>query len=73
MKYRKKPVIVEAFQLTDDPEYESPPWFTRAVADGRVWIDRSLRDGHISVLRLYDPDAEKAGCTPNWGITSSRV
>lgn len=24
MKYRKKPVVVEAFQLTDDPEYESP-------------------------------------------------
>ena len=49
MKYRKKPVVVEAFQLTDDPEYESPPWFTQAVADEKVWIDRSLNDGHISV------------------------
>lgn len=49
MKYRKKPVVVEAFQLTDDPEYESPPWFTQAAADEKVWIDRILKDGHISV------------------------
>ena len=49
MKYRKKPVVVEAFQLTDDPEYESPPWFTQAVADEKVWIDRSL---NLSLIHI---------------------
>ena len=49
MKYRKKPVVVEAFQLTDDQEMEAPAWFTQAVADEKVGINRSLRNGHISV------------------------
>lgn len=53
MKYRKKPVMVEAFQLTDDPEMIAPKWFTQAVADESVWIDRSIVDGHA---RIY-------GCT----------
>ena len=35
MRYRKKPLVVEVFQLTDDPEYEAPPWFTQTVADER--------------------------------------
>lgn len=35
MRYRKKPLVVEVFQLTDDPEYEAPPWFTQAAADER--------------------------------------
>ena len=55
MKYRKKPVEIEAFQLTDDPEMIAPKWFTQAVADEVVWIDRSIVDGHV---RIY-------GCTIN--------
>lgn len=57
MKYRKKPVVVEAFRLTDDVEMIAPEWFTRAVIDEKIWIDRSLVDGHI---RIY-------GCTINTG------
>lgn len=49
MKYRKKPVEIEAFRLTDDAEMVAPAWFTQAVADEKVWIDRSLVDGHIHV------------------------
>ena len=49
MKYRKKPVVIEAFPLTDDPDMEAPAWFTQAVADEKVWIDRALKDGHINV------------------------
>lgn len=30
MKYRKKPVVVEAFQLTGDPEMAPPKWLTQA-------------------------------------------
>ena len=39
MRYRKKPVDIEAFQLTDDPDRIAPEWF----------IDRSLLDGHMHV------------------------
>ena len=57
MKYRKKPVVVEAFQLTDDPEYESPPWFTQAVAD-----ETYIR------IRLYDPDAGRRDARQTGGL-----
>lgn len=49
MKYRKKPVEIEAFRLTDDAEMIAPVWFTQAVVDEKVWIDRSLVDGHMHV------------------------
>ncbi len=49
MKYRKKPVIVEAFRLTDDVEMIAPEWFTQAVIDEVVWIDRSLSGGHVHI------------------------
>lgn len=49
MRYRRKPVVVEAFQLNDDPEREAPEWFTKAVVDETIWIDRAMNDGHISV------------------------
>lgn len=49
MRYRKKPIVVEAFQLTDDPEMEAPAWFAQAVIDERIWIYRRLSDGHIKV------------------------
>lgn len=49
MKYRKKPVVINAFRLTDDAEMIAPAWFTQAVADEKVWIDRSLVDGHMHV------------------------
>lgn len=49
MRYKKKPVVVEAFRLTDDPDMEAPDWFTQAVADLQVWIDRIMKDGHVYV------------------------
>ena len=55
MKDRKKPVVVEAFQLSDDPEMIAPKWFTQAVVDKVIRIDRSIVDGHT---RVY-------GCTIN--------
>lgn len=47
--YRKLPVLVDAFQFNDDVEFIAPDWFTRAIIDGKVFIDRSLKDGHISI------------------------
>ena len=55
MKYRKKPVIVEAFRFTDDVEMIVPEWFTQAVIDEKILIDRSLVDGHMHIY----------GCTIN--------
>lgn len=49
MKFRKKPVEVEAFKLTADPERIAPDWFTKAVTDERIYIDRVMKDGHIDV------------------------
>lgn len=49
MKYRKKPIEVDAYRLTDDPDRDSPEWFTAAVREERIWIDRCLTDGHVHV------------------------
>ena len=53
MKYRKKPVVVDAFQLTDYVDMVAPDWFTEAVNKEDVFIDRSIVDG---AARIY-------GCT----------
>ena len=42
MRYRKKPVEVEAFCLTEETERTAPEWFERADLNETVWIDRSL-------------------------------
>lgn len=49
MKYRKKPVEVEAFQLTRDVDVSPPKWFSEAVEREQVFIDRSMVDGSIQV------------------------
>lgn len=49
MKFRKKPVVVEAFKFTAESEITAPDWFSRAVTDEKVWIDRSLHDGRAKV------------------------
>ena len=41
MRYRKKPVEVEAFCLTEESERTAPEWFERAVLNETVWIDRN--------------------------------
>jgi hypothetical protein len=53
VKYRKKPVVVEAFQLTNYVDMVAPDWFTDAVNKEDVFMDRSIVDG---VARIY-------GCT----------
>ncbi|MGN0263938.1 MAG: hypothetical protein ACI4DX_06070 [Oliverpabstia sp.] len=49
MRYRKKPVEVEAFQFTEDVDVISPEWFSQAVIDEKVFIDRSICDGHTHI------------------------
>lgn len=49
MKYRKRSVEVEAFQLSAAVEMIAPDWFTQAVIDEKIEIDRSILDGHLHV------------------------
>lgn len=49
MQFRKKPIMVEAFQMTRDVEMAAPGWFTDAVLEGKVYINHSLVDGHALV------------------------
>lgn len=40
MKYRKKPVIIEAFQWTGGAEQgEDPDWVVKAIMDGDAWFE----------------------------------
>ncbi len=45
-KYRKKPVVIEAFQMTKERRWDNsewPPWLHKAwctdLGEGSVWID----------------------------------
>lgn len=49
MRYRKKPVEVEAFRLTADVEMIAPAWFTQAVIDEKIFIDQSINNGHVHI------------------------
>jgi hypothetical protein len=40
MKYRKKPVIIEAFLWTGDKyQTEDPVWIVEKIKSGEVWFD----------------------------------
>lgn len=45
MKYRQKPIEVDAFRFTKDSEVYAPEWFSDAVEREEVFIDRSIIDG----------------------------
>lgn len=40
MKYRKKPVIIDAFQWTGGPDQkDDPEWIIKAIMDGDAWFE----------------------------------
>lgn len=42
MKYRKRPVIIEAFKWTGGPDQEDDAvWADDAIRDGLIWFDKS--------------------------------
>ncbi|MCP5006533.1 MAG: hypothetical protein GY941_21725 [Planctomycetes bacterium] len=60
-KYRKKPVVIDAFQMTIDRRWDNsewPEWLNRAwntePGEGSVWIDSSFpnAEGHESAAEL---------------------
>lgn len=49
MRYRKKPIEVQAFRFTDSSDRTAPQWFNHAVDEEKAWIDRCLVDGHARI------------------------
>lgn len=40
MKYRKKPVVIDAFKWTSDVnQTEDPTWIVEAIKDGRIYFE----------------------------------
>ena len=40
MKYRKKPVVIDAFQWTGGPDQtEDPEWAIEAIQQGVIWFE----------------------------------
>lgn len=65
MKYRKKPVVIEAFQWTADKyQTEDPQWIVDAIEKGEVWFNsispcnlnmeiKTLEGNHIANIGDY--------------------
>lgn len=52
MRYRKKPVVVEAFKWTGGPDQtEDPEWIVKAIGEGKVRFEHS---GTPQVVMLID-------------------
>jgi hypothetical protein len=53
MKYRKLPVVIEAFKWTGDQEQtEDPLWIIEAIKTGDVWF---VKGGYESEFSDYSP------------------
>lgn len=55
MKYRKKPVVIEAFQWGPEPWLNVPSWWQRAMHDGVVVTTKAqaiirTREGDMAAL-----------------------
>jgi hypothetical protein len=49
-QYRKKPVVIEAFQYNGKmPGHTVPEWFYQAISEGKVRLYGHLHDGRCSV------------------------
>lgn len=49
MKFRQKPVEVDAFIFTKDADARAPDWFIDAVREEHVLIDRKMVVDHVEV------------------------
>lgn len=56
-QYRKKPVVIEAFQWTGGPDQtEDPVWACEAVRDGRITFGPCIdgRDGNQIIIHTLE-------------------
>lgn len=53
-KYRKKPVVIEAFQWTSDKnQIEYPEWIVKAIEKGIVWFNNEgTKDVNMEIKTL---------------------
>lgn len=52
-KYRKRPVVIEAFRWTGDQhQIEDPEWIVDAIREGRVWVILSNTDTQLEISTL---------------------
>lgn len=60
-KYRKKPVIIEAFQMTIERRWDNSEWpnwlnaaWQKEPSEGAIWIDTGspIAEGHMSAAEL---------------------
>lgn len=55
MKYKKKPVIIDAFQWTGGPEQEDDPeWILNAINTGDVWFENPGTDNVKLMIRTLE-------------------
>jgi len=61
MKYRKKPVVIEAFQMTEERRWDNSEWpewlhqaWNRDPGEGSIWIDPDapIESGRKSATKL---------------------
>ena len=50
MKYKAIEQTVQAVQITPDIDMIAPDWFTKKMNTEEIMIDRTQRDGAISVI-----------------------
>ena len=57
MKFKRKPVVVDAFMFTADVDVVAPRWFQDDVQNDLVFVDRAIRDGAVRVYgcTIYAP------------------
>lgn len=52
-KYRKKPVVIEAFKWTGDHEQiEDPEWIIDKIKSGEIWIGRDQNKTEMYIETL---------------------
>lgn len=55
MKYRKKPVVIDAFQWTaDENQLEDPSWFTKAIENDIVWFENGGTENVTIVIKTLE-------------------
>lgn len=61
-KYRKKPVVIDAFQWTGDQDQkEDPEWVVEAIKEGKVSFSRSSGDTLMHIQSFEGIMTARAG------------
>ena len=55
MRYRKKPVVIEAFKWTGGPDQiEDPEWANKAQERGEIWFDKDGTSGCVMYIETLE-------------------